>query len=84
VSFGQNLDPELLFRAEAAAREADFFLAVGTSLTVYPVAGLPERTLAAGGRLVIVNAEPTPLDRRAAAVLRGQAGEILRALASAA
>ena len=84
VSFGQNLDPELLARAEAAAREADLFLAVGTSLTVYPVAGLPERTLAAGGRLVIVNAEPTPLDRRAAAVLRGQAGEILPALASAA
>jgi NAD-dependent deacetylase len=84
VSFGQNLDPALLARAEKASSEADLFLAVGTSLTVYPVAALPERAVAAGGRLVIVNAEPTPLDQLADAVLRGSAGEILAALASAA
>jgi NAD-dependent deacetylase len=48
------------------------------------VARLPEDALAAGARLVIVNAEPTPLDRHASAVLRGRAGEILPALASAA
>jgi NAD-dependent deacetylase len=83
VSFGQNLDPALLARAEAAADEADLFLAVGTSLTVYPVARLPERTLATGGRLVIVNAERTPLDPYADAVLGGSAGEVLTALASA-
>ena len=83
VSFGQNLDPALLSRADAAADAADLFLAIGTSLTVYPVARLPERTLAAGGRLVILNAEPTPLDDEAHAVLRGRAGEILPALASA-
>jgi NAD-dependent deacetylase len=82
VSFGQNLDPELLARAEAAVDDADLFLAVGTSLTVYPVAGLPERALAAGARLVIINAEPTPLDGYAAAVLRGSAGSVLNALAS--
>jgi NAD-dependent deacetylase len=82
VSFGQNLDPGLLARAEAAADEADLFLAVGTSLTVYPVAGLPERALAAGARLVIVNAEPTALDGYAAAVLRGGAGSVLSELAS--
>ena len=82
ISFGQNLDPDLLARAEAAADEADLFLAIGTSLTVYPVARLPERTLAAGGRLVIVNAEPTPLDPYAAAVLPGSAGDVLAALAS--
>jgi NAD-dependent deacetylase len=84
VSFGQNLDPMLLARSEAAAHSAEVFLAVGTSLTVYPVARLPEDALAAGARLVIVNAEPTPLDRHASAVLRGRAGEILPALASAA
>jgi NAD-dependent deacetylase len=83
ISFGQNLDPILLARADAAADAADLFLAVGTSLTVYPVARLPERTLAAGGRLVIVNAEPTPLDEYAHAVLRGRAGEIMSALAAA-
>lgn len=81
ISFGQNLDPLLLARANAAADEADLFLAVGTSLTVYPVARLPERALAAGARLVIVNAEPTLLDDRADAVLRGRAGEILASLA---
>jgi NAD-dependent protein deacetylase/lipoamidase len=80
VSFGQNLDPTLLARAEAAARSADLFLTVGTSLTVYPVARLPEEAVTAGARLVIVNAEPTPLDDLADAVLRGRAGDLLAAL----
>ena len=77
ISFGQNLDPALLARAEAAASACDMFLAIGTSLTVYPVARLPELALDAGARLVIVNAEPTPLDNRADAVLRGRAGDVL-------
>jgi NAD-dependent deacetylase len=84
VSFGQNLDPDLLARAEEAAAVAELFLAVGTSLTVYPVARLPEIALDAGARLVIVNAEPTALDDLAHALLRGQAGEVLTALVAAA
>ena len=84
ISFGQNLDPGLLARAEEAAATAELFLAVGTSLTVYPVARLPEIALDAGARLVIVNAEPTPLDDLAHAVIRGQAGEMLTALVAAA
>ena len=84
ISFGQNLDPGLLARAEEAAATAELFLAVGTSLTVYPVARLPEIALDAGARLVIVNAEPTPLDDLADAVIRGQAGEMLTALVAAA
>jgi NAD-dependent deacetylase len=83
VSFGQNLDPALLARAEEAAAGCDLFLAAGTSLSVYPVAKLPELALAFGARLVIVNAEPTPLDERADAVLRGSAADILMALAAA-
>jgi NAD-dependent protein deacetylase/lipoamidase len=83
ISFGQNLDPVLLAHAERAAATADLFLAVGTSLTVYPVARLPEVALESGARLVILNAEPTPLDRRAHAVLRGDAGERLSALVTA-
>jgi NAD-dependent deacetylase len=82
VSFGQNLDPGDLERAESAADRSDLFLAVGTSLTVYPVAWLPERTLRAGGRVAIVNAEPTPLDDRAHAVLRGRIVDLLPALVS--
>ncbi len=83
VSFGQNLDPALLARAESAASACELFIAVGTSLSVYPVARLPELALASGARLVIVNAEPTPLDGRAHAVLRGSAGEVLACVAAA-
>ncbi|HET7646448.1 MAG TPA: Sir2 family NAD-dependent protein deacetylase [Candidatus Limnocylindria bacterium] len=82
VSFGQNLDAALLSRAEEAAAACDLFLAIGTSLTVYPVARLPELALDFGARLVIVNAEPTPLDDRADAVLRGQCGDLLDRLVS--
>jgi NAD-dependent deacetylase len=77
ISFGQSLVAEDLDRAERESAASDLFLAIGTSLTVYPVAWLPERALQNGARLVIVNAEPTALDDRAHAVLRGQIGEIL-------
>jgi NAD-dependent deacetylase len=83
ISFGQNLDPDLLARAEAASAAADLFLGIGTSLTVYPVARFPELALAGGGRLVILNAEPTPLDDRADAILRGQAAAVLAELVAA-
>jgi NAD-dependent deacetylase len=83
ISFGQNLDRGLLRRAEDAAAACDLFLAVGTSLTVYPVARLPEIARDAGARLVIVNAEPTPLDRLAHEVIRGQAGDVLPSLVAA-
>ena len=80
ISFGKQLVAADLARAEQAATDSDLFLAIGTSLTVYPVAWLPERALANGARLVIINAEPTALDDRAHAVLRGQIGEILPAI----
>jgi NAD-dependent deacetylase len=77
ISFGQSLVAADLQRADEAAAASDLFLAIGTSLTVYPVAWLPERALRNGARLVIVNAQPTPMDDRADAVLRGQIGEVL-------
>jgi NAD-dependent deacetylase len=77
ISFGEALVPEDLARSTEAAGRADVFLAVGTSLTVHPAAGLPTATLRNGGRLVVVNAEPTPFDHRADAVLREPIGEIL-------
>jgi NAD-dependent deacetylase len=80
ISFGQSLLQADLAAAEGAAAACDLFLAIGTSLTVYPVAWLPERALASGARLVIINAQPTPLDQRAHAVLSGKIGEILPAL----
>jgi NAD-dependent deacetylase len=80
ISFGQALDRATLRRAFAAAATCDAFLAVGTSLQVYPVARLVRVAGAAGARRVIVNAEPTPYDGEVDAVLRGPIGEALPAL----
>jgi NAD-dependent deacetylase len=81
ISFGQSLVAADLERAFAAARSCDVFLAVGTSLTVYPVAQLPEEALASGARLVIVNAQPTPYDEVASAVFAERIGDVLPRLA---
>jgi len=80
IAFGQSLDPEVLATATAAARDSDLFIAVGTSLTVQPAANLCAVALDAGARLVIVNAQPTPYDTFAAAVLSAPIGEVLPAL----
>ena len=77
ISFGQNLVPGDLARAQAAAEACDLCLAVGTSLGVYPAAGLPAIALERGAPLVIVNAQPTPFDSAASAVFREPIGEIL-------
>jgi NAD-dependent deacetylase len=84
ISFGQQLVPEVIARAMRAAEEADLLLAVGSSLQVYPVAGAVPAAKAAGARIVIVNAQPTPLDDMADAVLRGNIGEVLPDLCQAA
>lgn len=80
ISFGQALDPAVLAAAASAARGCDLLLAVGTSLSVHPAAGLVPLAKAAGARLVILNAEPTPYDRLADAVLRGSISELLPVL----
>jgi len=77
ISFGQQLVPEVIDRAMQVAGEADFFLAIGTSLQVFPVAGAVDIARNAGARVVIVNAEPTPFDSVADAVLRGSISEVL-------
>lgn len=83
ISFGENLVPEDLDRAQRAAASADVFLALGTSLGVYPAAALPELAVVAGARLVIMNGEPTPFDGAADAVVRDRLGEILPAIVAA-
>jgi len=80
ISFGQPLDEGTFRRAVAAASVADLLLAVGTSLTVQPAAGLVEYAARAGARIVIINAQPTPYDRLADAVLREPIGQALPAL----
>jgi NAD-dependent deacetylase len=75
--FGELLPVEAIDRATALAQNAGLLLVVGTSLEVWPVAGLPEETLAHGGRLAIVNRDPTPYDARASLVIHAAAGETL-------
>jgi NAD-dependent deacetylase len=77
ISFGENLVPADLERAQLAAQGSDLFLAIGTSLTVYPAAALPEVALNAGARLVVMNAQETPFDRVAAAVFNEELGAVL-------
>ena len=81
VMFGELLPAAQIARAEHLAREAGLLLVVGSSLEVYPVAGLPLETLANGGMLAIVNRGGTHFDARASIVIDAGAGETLRALA---
>jgi NAD-dependent deacetylase len=83
VMFGELMPERELDRALALARAAALLLVVGSSLEVHPVAALPEETLAAGGKLAIVNRGPTPYDADAAVRLDGSAGEVLEAVVAA-
>jgi NAD-dependent deacetylase len=77
ISFGQSLVPEVIEAAMVAAEQCDLLLAVGSSLSVFPAANVVPRAKAAGARVVIVNGEPTKMDRYADAVLLGQISELL-------
>jgi NAD-dependent protein deacetylase/lipoamidase len=77
ISFGQGLVQEDLRRAERAARACDLMLAIGTTLGVYPIAGVVPVAKSTGATVVILNAEPTEMDELADAVLRGSISEIL-------
>ena len=80
ISFGQALVPEVIDRAMNVSGEADLFLAIGSTLQVYPVAGTVARAKAAGARIVIVNAEPTGFDEVADVVFRERIGDVLPAI----
>ena len=80
ISFGQALVPRVIARAMQAVENADVLVAIGTSLQVYPIAAAVPAAQAAGARIVIVNAEPTPFDEMADAVLRGRIGDVLPAI----
>ena len=80
VWFGEALDPAVLGEAFEEAREADLCLVVGTSAVVQPAASLPRITRDAGGVVIEVNPQPTPLTALAQAALQGPAGVVLPAL----
>jgi NAD-dependent protein deacetylase/lipoamidase len=77
ISFGQPLVPEVIGRAFAVTQEAELFIAAGTTLQVYPVAGLVPAAKQAGAKIVILNAQPTPFDDIADAVIREPLSEVL-------
>jgi NAD-dependent deacetylase len=77
ISFGQAMPQAEMARAVKAALRADLFLAIGSSLVVYPAADLPRAAAENGARLVIVNREPTGLDSLADIVVRADIGPVL-------
>jgi NAD-dependent protein deacetylase/lipoamidase len=83
VLFGELLPEEAMARATELAGEADLMLCVGSSLAVYPVAGLPQLTLEHGGAIAIVTKGETPYDRDAELKLEGEVDAELAALVAA-
>ncbi|HEX2234556.1 MAG TPA: NAD-dependent deacylase [Thermoleophilaceae bacterium] len=83
VLFGELLPEAAIAEAQALAAEADLMLCIGSSLEVYPVAGLPSLTRASGGKVAIVTQGPTPYDREAEVKLDGDVVDELRAVLGA-
>lgn len=77
VSFGQAMPEEPMRRAQELAAACDLFLSVGSSLVVWPAAGIPLIAKRNGARLVIINREPTELDEFADLVVRNDIGDVL-------
>ena len=77
ISFGQAMPEAEMLRAQAATQACDLMLVLGSSLVVYPAAGLPQYAKRRGALLAIVNREPTPLDDLADLVLHEQLGTTL-------
>ena len=77
VSFGQSMPADAMQRAEQLAKSCDLFLAVGSSLVVWPAAGFPLLAKRNGAALVIVNREPTEFDDLADLVVRNDIGDVL-------
>jgi NAD-dependent deacetylase len=77
VLFGEPMPQTAVQEAFGLARQADVMLVVGSSLVVFPAAEVPLIAVRAGAAMIVVNAEPTPVDRLAEVVIQGKAGEVL-------
>jgi NAD-dependent deacetylase len=82
ISFGQAMPEMAMRRAEDETLACDLFVAIGSSLVVYPAAGFPLTAKRRGASLVILNNQPTPLDDFADLILRGDIGDFLEPFAS--
>jgi NAD-dependent deacetylase len=81
ISFGQPMPVQAMRRAEAASRDCDLFIVLGSSLVVYPAAALPQVAKSNGAALAIINREPTDMDGRADVVIHAEIGAVLREIA---
>ena len=77
ISFGQSMPEEPMRRSQQETLAADLFIVLGSSLVVYPAAGFPEIAKRHGARLVIVNAQETPLDDIADLVIHDGIGDVM-------
>lgn len=77
ISFGQSMPEDEMARAQEATMNCDLFLAIGSSLVVYPAAGFPVMAKQNGATLVIINRDPTDLDSYADLVLNTEIGPTL-------
>ena len=83
ISFGQSMPEQAMRIAEQATLDCDLFLAIGSSLVVYPAAGFPILAKRNGAKLVIINREATDLDGMADLVINAEIGDTLRAATGA-
>ncbi len=77
VSFGQPMPQDAMRKADELAQACELFIAIGSSLVVWPAAGIPLRAKQNGARVVIINREPTELDEFAYLVVRQDIGDVL-------
>jgi NAD-dependent deacetylase len=77
ISFGQAMPEDAMRRAQALAAGCDLFLAIGSSLVVWPAAGFPMMAKKSGARLIVLNREPTDFDDMADLVIRSDIGQTL-------
>lgn len=77
ISFGQSLVTEDLLRSELAAQDCDLMLAIGSTLSVYPIANVVPVAKSTGARVAIVNGSPTEMDHLADVVVRGSISQVL-------
>ena len=77
VLFGEALPQEVLSKAIRRSCNCDLCIVIGSTLTVYPAASMPNYALESGAKLVIINLTPTPLDRHATVVFGGKVGNFM-------
>ncbi len=80
VSFGEAMPQDKMYLAERSSQECDLFIVIGSSLIVFPAAGMPLIAKRAGAKLVIINYTATDMDSQADVVVHAKAGNVMKAI----